>query len=259
MIDPKHMMKFQDKDYVLFVGLLNEAHEQGLKSIETELLKLPTKEDPVAVVRATVTTEKGAFTGHGDAAPNSVNSRIIPAIIRMAETRAVGRAMRWATNIGITMYEELAEEEKAGAKQSMVEKRTEAYNEKRDEIIPLITAAEKEVGDAELVRRIGEIVNLGNPDIFNTDNTVAKHLRPYLEALNAVIKLKEQEPILLCDDLIKFEHHLENEGIYKAPKHRDNARKKAMGYDYFDAKFPIDVLLLYAAYMKYKEVTHVSK
>jgi len=95
------------KEYILFAGLLDEAHRQGLNAVKTCLLHMPTKDQPLAVVSAEVTTSKGTFHGLGDASPDNVNEWIAPHLIRMAETRAVARAFRFATNVSMTAYEEL--------------------------------------------------------------------------------------------------------------------------------------------------------
>ena len=101
----------QGKQYVLFAGLLDEAHARGLKGIDTELLQVPTPENgQVAVVKATVEMEEGrTFSGIGDASPENVGRGIIPHIIRMAETRAKARALRDAVNVGATALEELSD------------------------------------------------------------------------------------------------------------------------------------------------------
>jgi hypothetical protein len=58
-----------------------------------------------------VKTSKGEFNGIGDAGPGNVNRMIAPHVIRMAETRAIGRALRFATNAP-TLAEELGEDAK---------------------------------------------------------------------------------------------------------------------------------------------------
>jgi hypothetical protein len=96
------------KDVVTYAGLLNLGHENGLKRIDTQLLQFPSEiNDFTAVFAATVETEKGIFKCHGDANPDNVNNRIVPHIIRMAETRAKARALRDAVNIGVVSLEEL--------------------------------------------------------------------------------------------------------------------------------------------------------
>ncbi len=101
----------QGKRFVLYAGLLEEAHERGLRSIETELLQIPGGDNgEVAIARAVVRTEEGKFTGIGDASPGNVGRAIVPHVIRMAETRAKARALRDAINIGATALEELGEE-----------------------------------------------------------------------------------------------------------------------------------------------------
>lgn len=97
-----------EKEVATYAGLLSRAHDEGLKSIRTLLTQTPTKENGnVAIAAATVVTSKGTFMGIGDASPENVNRKIVPHIIRMAETRAKARALRDAVNIGVVCLEEL--------------------------------------------------------------------------------------------------------------------------------------------------------
>lgn len=104
------MIERQGKRFVLYAGLLEEAHSRGLRSIETELLQVPASANgEVAIVKAVVRTDEGKFGGIGDASPENVNRAIAPHLIRMAETRAKARALRDAVNVGATALEELSE------------------------------------------------------------------------------------------------------------------------------------------------------
>ena len=108
------MIERQGKRFVLYAGLLEEAHNRGLRSIETELLQVPASSNgEVAIVKAVVRTEEGKFGGIGDASPENVNRAIAPHLIRMAETRAKARALRDAINVGVTAFEELGGEDEA--------------------------------------------------------------------------------------------------------------------------------------------------
>ena len=107
----EYMIERQGKRFVLYAGLLEEAHARGLRSIETELLQVPGAENgEVAIARAVVRTEDGKFTGIGDASPQNVGRMIAPHIIRMAETRAKARALRDAINVGVASIEELGDD-----------------------------------------------------------------------------------------------------------------------------------------------------
>ena len=118
----EYMIERQGKRFVLYAGLLEEAHSRGLRSIETELLQIPKSENgEVAIVRAVVRTEDGKFTGIGDASPENVNRTIAPHLIRMAETRAKARALRDAINVGVTAFEELGGEDGAEVIESSVQ------------------------------------------------------------------------------------------------------------------------------------------
>lgn len=123
------MITRQGKQYVLFAGLLDEAHSRGLVGIDTELVQVPEESNgQVAIVKATVQIEdaevgKGSeelrtFSGIGDASPQNVSRNIVPHLIRMAETRAKARALRDAVNVGATALEELSDSDDGPASQS---------------------------------------------------------------------------------------------------------------------------------------------
>jgi len=101
----------QGKQYVLFAGLLDEAHSRGLRGINTELVQVPDETNGnVAIVKATAEMDDGRrFSGIGDASPDNVGRNIVPHLIRMAETRAKARALRDAVNVGATALEELSD------------------------------------------------------------------------------------------------------------------------------------------------------
>ncbi|MGI8424698.1 MAG: hypothetical protein ACR2NO_11430 [Chloroflexota bacterium] len=100
----------QGVDYVLYAGLLDEAHAHGLSSIRTQLVQAPTGQNgQVAICLAEVTTERGTFTGLGDASPENASRAMANALIRLAETRAKARALRDAINVNMMVVEELAE------------------------------------------------------------------------------------------------------------------------------------------------------
>jgi hypothetical protein len=103
------------RSFVLYAGLLDLAHERGLRAVTTTLVQIPSElNGNVAIVHATVETSQGAFTGLGDAAPENVSRMMLPHLIRMAETRAKARALRDAVNVGVTALEELADVDEAG-------------------------------------------------------------------------------------------------------------------------------------------------
>ena len=105
------MITRQGKQYVLFAGLLDEAHSRGLRGIDTELVQVPDDANgSVAIVKATAEMDDGRrFSGLGDASPENVGRNIVPHLIRMAETRAKARALRDAVNVGATALEELSD------------------------------------------------------------------------------------------------------------------------------------------------------
>ena len=102
----KHIANLQGKEYILFSGLLWLAHRNGLKSIETTIIEHD-RENGFALVKARVIGDRGEFTSYGDADPITCGKKIASAYIRMADTRAVARALRFYTGLGMTALEEL--------------------------------------------------------------------------------------------------------------------------------------------------------
>ncbi len=111
----KALVWLQGREYLTHGGLLRVAHENGLTGIGTELVSWDSKAR-AAVVKATATGERGIYTGYGDASPSNVGKNIAGATLRMAETRAVNRALRLYTGLGMTTTEELPGDVKEPAK-----------------------------------------------------------------------------------------------------------------------------------------------
>lgn len=111
-VNEKFIINLQGKSFVTYEGLLDLAHQRGLASIEVEIIQIPTNENNMtAICQAVATTDKGRYQDIGDASPRSVNSALVPHLIRMASTRAKARVLRDLTNVGMTAVEELSMEE----------------------------------------------------------------------------------------------------------------------------------------------------
>jgi hypothetical protein len=54
----------------------------------------------------------GSYEGTGDGDKDTLNTQMLPSYIRMAETRSIVRALRWATNIAEAAIDELPQEER---------------------------------------------------------------------------------------------------------------------------------------------------
>jgi hypothetical protein len=96
--------------YVTHSGLLRLACRRKCLGIKTELQRALS--DPVGnrwVFKATVYTvpTSRGFVGYGDADPSNVSLMVRGAEMRVAETRAVNRALRKAYGIGLRSVEEL--------------------------------------------------------------------------------------------------------------------------------------------------------
>jgi hypothetical protein len=103
--------------YVTHSGLLRVALRRRCKGITTELAESASNpKEGRWVFKATVVklgNEK--FVGYGDADPSNVSPLVHGAEMRVAETRAVNRALRKAYGIGICSVEELGSHDRAAA------------------------------------------------------------------------------------------------------------------------------------------------
>jgi hypothetical protein len=96
--------------YVTHAGLLRLARRDRCSGIQVRAVREFC--DPAAgrwVFRATVYKSPGSkgFVGYGDADPSNVSTLVRGAEMRVAETRAVNRALRKAYGIGLCSVEEL--------------------------------------------------------------------------------------------------------------------------------------------------------
>jgi hypothetical protein len=104
------LLYLEQRIYVTHAGLLRLAEKRGCFGIRVRQVREFC--DPTAsrwVFRATVYRAPGskAFVGFGDADPSNVSPLVRGAEMRVAETRAVNRALRKAYGIGLCSVEEL--------------------------------------------------------------------------------------------------------------------------------------------------------
>ena len=96
--------------YVTNTGLLGIAQRKKCSAIRTSVVKgLCNPQACRWIFKATVCKAggKAAFVGYGDADPSNVSPLVRGAEMRVAETRAVNRALRKAYGIGLCSVEEL--------------------------------------------------------------------------------------------------------------------------------------------------------
>ena len=96
--------------YVTHTGLLRLARRKRCSGIHVEAVdSLCDSGANRFVLKATVFPSKGSsgFVGYGDADPSNVSPLVRGAEMRVAETRAVNRALRKAYGIGICSVEEI--------------------------------------------------------------------------------------------------------------------------------------------------------
>jgi hypothetical protein len=110
-LDERWIMEIEGNQFVKFAGLLDLGHQKGISQIEVETVQLPTKDNGnFAICKATVVSKTGeSFQDLGDAHPGNCTSKVVKHLLRLASTRAIARALRTYTNIGMTCLEELAD------------------------------------------------------------------------------------------------------------------------------------------------------
>jgi len=90
---PDELVTVQGKQYPVVGGRLRLFHKfNDHGHVQTEIVQY---DENKAVIRAHVTTDTGTFTGLGEADVNR-DRRLKEAILELAETRAIARALRFA-------------------------------------------------------------------------------------------------------------------------------------------------------------------
>jgi hypothetical protein len=103
------MLLVNGRWYVTHSGLLRVAKRRRCKGITTELAEaVSNPKEGRWVFKATIArSEHDKFVSYGDADPSNVSFLVQGAEMRVAETRAVNRALRKAYGIGICSVEEI--------------------------------------------------------------------------------------------------------------------------------------------------------
>jgi hypothetical protein len=109
-ISAGHLRLLDGRWFITNAGLLHIAQRRGCLGIKTVLQRDSSDPDQRRwVFKAIVskTQNSKGFEGYGDANPSNVSSAVRGAEMRVAETRAVNRALRKAYGIGLCSVEEL--------------------------------------------------------------------------------------------------------------------------------------------------------
>jgi len=122
--------------------LLDKAHKIGLRSITTEMVEINVKEKYALFKARVVIAKKDSdtsgyhvFESYGDALSYNVGTdgdatkKVKDSWIRMAESRAIVRALRWATNDARCAVEELDDNEPSETSEEEVKTNEEIKEE----------------------------------------------------------------------------------------------------------------------------------
>ncbi len=110
---PDEYVNLKGKQHALYKGVLREAMENGLTRLVVTVLQFPAPENGnMAVCSATAVFEgtdgkERMFVEVGDCDDRNCGSMIAMHKIRMAATRAKGRALRDALGLGEALFEEI--------------------------------------------------------------------------------------------------------------------------------------------------------
>jgi len=105
-----HLLYLDNRWYITHAGLIHIAFKEGCSGIRVSPLERFCKpEMDIWAFEATAYrgTQCKGFSGFGDATPDNVSTSVRGAEMRIAETRAVNRALRKAYGIGLCSMEEI--------------------------------------------------------------------------------------------------------------------------------------------------------
>lgn len=102
VVAQKNVISIHGTETITSEGLLDIAHQCGLKKIDSEILMYPcTDNGNTVITKSTVTLENGiSCSAIGDASPTNVPAGCADSFIRVANTRATNRAIELACNVG---------------------------------------------------------------------------------------------------------------------------------------------------------------
>src|SRR5208283_2506991 len=89
-LDERFLINIHGKDFVLYAGLLDLAHQKGLLKLDVTPVQYPSKENNMEAICLAVAESKygESFKDIGDANPLNTDKTIAKHILRMASTRA---------------------------------------------------------------------------------------------------------------------------------------------------------------------------
>jgi hypothetical protein len=157
----EELVKVQGKTYPVVGGRLRLAHDENkLLSIDTSVLYY---NDDSTVVHAHVKTEKGSFAGLGNA--STKRDRVLAnAILELAETRAIARALRFAGyGVEYTGYEEVTAPKETNSKEETNDEIKDIRELKPPEISAPATKAQ-----LNAIFSLAQNINMTNDDLRKT-------------------------------------------------------------------------------------------
>lgn len=115
-LDERFICEIDGREFVKYPGLLDLGHQKGISRIDVSLLQMPSADNGnCAICRAEVESTNGAhFSDIGDASPSNCSAKVAKHFLRLASTRSIARALRSYTNIGMTCFEELGDDDVVG-------------------------------------------------------------------------------------------------------------------------------------------------
>lgn len=193
-LNNQFITEIQGREFVVYSGLLDLAHQKGLKGIEVCTVQYPNKENGFEAICKAIaessTCEK--FVEIGDANPRNVNKKVANHILRMAATRAKARCLRDLTNIGMTALEELGDEyeeqtstsSSRGKKGGTRKKKEESSKSENDQSSQTSNGSKKPVGQQGETNKSSVSNQKNNKgDQANTNNKPSQAQKKAIENL----------------------------------------------------------------------------
>jgi hypothetical protein len=161
----EELVKVQGKSFPVVGGRLRLAHDENkLLSIETSVLYY---NDESTVVHAHVKTEKGTFAGLGNASAKR-DRKLANAILELAETRAIARALRFAGyGVEYTGYEEVTDSKGMNSDDEQEKENEKGIKDIR-ELTPPETSTTATKAQLNAIFSLAQNVNMTNEELRKT-------------------------------------------------------------------------------------------